>query len=321
MGGTSSNPDGLPITGLPDDGGLLKLGDEIIAYEELDTATGALRGVRRGVLGTEAGIHTFDDRVMEMEGVTMAVLASGVSSTSYEIELSRLDEFPRSGGACVKIGDEIIGYTHARGTSLTMPRETGFFDDAGGNDFGTDSEGGGIFRGRYGTVASSHESGEIVYFLPTRFPDRYRERSQNPETSAVVFSRKIDGAIFKRVSWDERLAEYTDVKVLVRFDNSPPWDSENIYSVKEGRPVSGRLEDFATNPKSFLFQIDDPHEINRLDLQADLIEIRFACQFEAGAYDLTKDPNGNSWKDSPWIKALRIEYVAPETVHYTEESR
>jgi hypothetical protein len=320
MPATSSNEDGLPIVGLPEDGGLLKMGDEIIAYEELDTASGTLRGVRRGVLGTEAGIHSFGDRVMEMEGVTMAVLSSGVSSTSYNIELSRLDGFPRDGGY-VKIGDEIVGYTRSRGTSLTMPRETSFFDDRGSDDFGSDSDGGGIFRGRFGTVASGHESGEIAYFLPARFPDRYRERSVAPETSAIIFSRKIDGAIFKRVSWDERVAEYTDVKVLVRFDGTPAWDSDNIYSVKEGRPVSGELAEFATNPKGFLFQIEDPHDMNRLGIQADRIEIRFAYQFEAGAYDLTKDPNGNSWKDSPWIKALRIEYVAPETVHYTEESR
>jgi hypothetical protein len=135
----------------------------------------------------------------------------------------------------------------------------------------------------------------------------------------------MHGAIWKRISWDERLAEFTDLRVFVRFDGTPEWDSDNVYNVSEGNVSSGRPADFQQDPKSFLFYIDNAHDLNRFradsGIQADLIEVRITYQFEAGAYDPYAKPPANSWKDTPWLKALRLEYLAPVTVHYSEEVR
>ena len=114
---------------------------------------------------------------------------------------------------------------------------------------------------------------------------------------------------------------------FVRFDGTPGWDSDNIYSVNEAMVTSGSPEDFRKDPKSFLFELDSPHGVNRFTdeimggIQADLIEIRICFVYERGAFELYPENPANSWKETPWLKALRVEYVAPITVHYTEEVR
>jgi hypothetical protein len=114
-----------------------------------------------------------------------------------------------------------------------------------------------------------------------------------------------------------------DLKVLVRFDGTPEWDSDNVYNVSEKMVTSGTSSDFAANPKGFLYLVDSPHDLNRLHssggIQADMIEIKVTCQYLAGSFDPYQDPPGNSYKDSPWLKALRVEYVAPVTVHLSED--
>jgi hypothetical protein len=315
---TSGNVDGLPVSGLPEDGGVVRVDDELIAYQEVDTSTGELKGVQRAVLGTESKRHSFGARVTQVQNVPVALLAGGITANSYQIALNKLYDFPRTTGY-VKIDDEIIGYTGTSGTSLIMPQAS--LGESLNPESGTPDVGPGIFRARFGTIATDHANNAFVFFLPTRFPDRYQDRSADPQVASIILRKRVDGAIWKRFSWDEKVASFTDVKVYVRFDGTPSWDSSNIYSVAEGIVVSGKADDFVANPKSFLFWIDKPHDLNRLNLQADVAEVRILFQYEAGAYDVLVTPPANSWKDTPWLKALRAEYVAPVTIHYSEEVR
>jgi hypothetical protein len=184
-------------------------------------------------------------------------------------------------------------------------------------------QGGGLLRGRYGSVAAEYQDQEIVQLFPARYPDRFVEDSHHPETSGIIFRKRVDGAIWKRVAWDEKLATNTEMKILVRFDGTPEWDSDNIYNVNEQMVVSGTSSDFAENPKGFLYLLENAHDLNRLHssggIQADMIEIKVTCQYLAGSFDPYQDPPANSYKDSPWLKALRVEYVAPVTVHLSED--
>jgi hypothetical protein len=314
---TSSNTDGLPISGLPEDGGALRIMDEIIFYESLDTATGELTGVRRGQLKTEESVHSFGEPVEPIEGFHVALLDGTLTRTGHEVRLNKVANFPRDGGYVI-IDDEIIGYTRIDGNTLVMPVEAEGDESSLTGDLDV---GGGIFRGRFGTVATEHEPNSIVLFFPARYEDRYRERSADADTSGVTLRKRVDGAIWKRVSWDERPVTNMDVKLLVRFDGTPDWDSDNIFSVSEGYVVSGDAESFDRDPKSFLYMVDNPHDANRLNIQADFVEVRFLFQYREGAYNIMDDAPMDSWKDTPWIKALRLEYVAPDTVHYTEELR
>ena len=174
-------------------------------------------------------------------------------------------------------------------------------------------------------MAGEYTDDEIVRFFPARYPDRYTANSNHPSTSGIIFRKRVDGAIWKRVAWDEKVASNMEIKVYVRFDGTPEWDTDNIYNVSEQMVVSGTSSDFAEDPKSFLFLVDNPHDLNRLHssggIQADMIEIKITYQYLAGSFDPYSDPPGNSYKDSPWLKALRVEYVAPVTVHSSEEGR
>ncbi len=330
MNPTSGNPDGLPVTGLDDNCGIIRVDDELIFYRELDTATGKLSGCERGVLKTEARTHAFDAPLTQMEGGNIALLDGGLSSSASEIKLNRVVGFPRTGGY-VRIGEEILGYTRIQGNSLIMPKEirkqnarpaTPGFGDAPEGDV---DQGVGLLRARFGSIAGQYADKEIVRFFPARYPDRYSTDSYHPETSGVIFRKRVDGAIWKRVAWDEKLANNTDVRVQVRFDGTPAWDSENIYNVNEQMVVSGTASDFAENPKGFLYVLENAHDLNRLHssggIQADMIEIKITYQYLAGSFDPYAEPPANSWKDSPWLKALRVEYVAPVTVHMSEEGR
>jgi hypothetical protein len=312
---TSGNTDGLPLTGLPEDGGVLRIGDELIAYQELDTSTGELEGVERGVLGTEAKLHSFGARVSEAMNIPVATLAGGVTASASEIPINKMFDFPRTTGY-VKIDEEIIGYTSTSGNTLIMPQ--GLLEEQAD---GTPGVGSGIFRSRFGTLASDHADGAFVYQMPSRFPDRYQERSADPQVASIILRKRVDGAIWKRISWDEHQVPLTVVKVFARFDGTPNWDSSNIYSVQDQMVASGRQEEFNADPKSFLFRIDRPYDLNRLNIQADVVEIRILYQYEAGAYDVNVAPPANSWKDTPWLKAVRAEYIAPVTIHYSEEVR
>jgi hypothetical protein len=314
---TSGNTDGLPISGLPEDGGIVRIDDELIAYRELDTSEGLLRGCERGVLGTEAKIHSFDARCTEMPNIPVAILEGGLTPTSLDIPLNKTTNIPRSTGY-VKIGDEILGFTRVEGNRLVMPQDLRPSEDSlsGSSDTGP-----GLFHMRFGTAAQDHEDGAIVYYMPVRYPDRYVERSADPQASCIILRKRVDGAIWKRVGWDERIGSNLDVHVLVRFDGTPDWDSANIYNVSEGRVVSGRAEDFAKNPKSFLFELETAHDLNTMNIQADVIEVRISFQFQAGAYDTNLTPPADGWKDTPWLKAVRVEYVSPVTIHHSEEIR
>ena len=45
-------------------------------------------------------------------------------------------------------------------------------------------------------------------------------------------------------------------------------------------------------------------------------------KYKDGAYTVEwNELPSNSWKDTPWLKSLRLEYVAPATVHHTEDVR
>jgi hypothetical protein len=312
---TSGNTDGLPIIGLPEDGAVLRIGDELIAYQELDTATGELKGVERGVLGTEAVRHSFGDRVSRAMNIPVATLSGGVTASASNIPLNKMFDFPRTTGY-VKVDEEIIGYTGVSGNTLIMPE--GSMEE---QQDGAPGVGSGIFRARFGTLASDHADGAFAYLMPARFPDRYQERSADPQVASIILRKRVDGAIWKRISWDEHQVPLTILKVFVRFDGTPGWDSGNIYGVSDQMVASGRTEDFNADPKSFLYRIDRPYDMNKLNIQADVAEIRILYQYEAGAYDVNVTPPSNTWKDTPWLKAVRAEYVAPVTIHYSEEIR
>ena len=203
----------------------------------------------------------------------------------------------------------------------------------------------GILRGRYGSDAASHESGDIVYWQPFRFWDRYTGRRgedgtrfsgvhEHPESSHLELAKTVYGGFWRRVTWDEnvlgrggnrdgkakadsrgRAPSKMDVLVLARFDQGVPWDSERVVDLRGDRVLPQAARD---DPKRSLFLFDDPESANQLDLEADTAEFRVFFPYLQGAYtpqDLPgQDAEGlvfeNTWKQTPWLKAFFVEYVS-----------
>lgn len=306
---TSANTDGLPVDGLPEDGGVVRIGDELVIYDHLDTAGGMLEGCRRGAFGTEPALHGFDERVTVMDAAVVGFLADGLSASGPEITLGDASRFPDAGW--LRIGGEILGYTGKSGNTLFMPEKLPEKGDPGRTREG-------LFRGRFGTTAAGYEAGEPVILFPVRHPDRHVFEGAHPQASALILRKEVTGALMKRLAWDENLPEGTELEVTARFDGTPDWDSEKVYDVSAKKPDDGDEKAFKASPKSYLFRFDDPHGENRLMIQADRIEIRFAFRYAGGAFEWDADDPPDGWKASPWVKAVRVEYLAPSSVGYTE---
>jgi hypothetical protein len=95
---------------------------------------------------------------------------------------------------------------------------------------------------------------------------------------------------------------------LLRFSGGPAWDADRIIHVgQEGIPYTDR--------RKWLYQITDPKAENLLNIEADRIEVRLGVRYARGAYDpfgLAIAPD--SWKETPEIRRIVVEYVSPPQV-------
>lgn len=305
---------GLPIA--PEvyraDGGMIRIDDELILYSSFDAGTGEFKGCVRGVFPTKAADHDYGAMVVPVESFAFSRLQDDANATAASFNLVDATDFPREG--CLRIGDglEIVGYTEKLGNQLTGP--VGRIDpgtDTGrpqtGNRDAEKRAGGALFRGRFASNPLSYGAGDVAMAMPFRHYDRYAERSDDPENSYAQFSWTKDGAVWKRVTWDELLPKNVEVLALVRFSGGPEWDSDRIVKV-------GQQELPKENRRGWLYEISDPAAENLLNVEADRVEVRLMVRFARGAYDREATPRPNEWKETPWIQRVLVEYVAPSAV-------
>ncbi len=305
---------GIPTEVFRADGGLVRIGDELIFYSEVDTANGQLIGCQRGVLGTTPQAHPYNALVFPVETFAMSRLQSPADAQAASFALADTTDFPDDG--YIRIADqlEIIGYTQLDATNLSGPIariDPGADDQGSGNNQGNQGEakraGGALFRGRFGTTAATYNGGDVVISMPFRYYDRYAERSDDPENSYVQFSWTKRGAIWKRVSWDQQPRKNVEVLALVRFAGGPEWDADKIVRFgQEGAPTTDRHK--------YLYEIRTPEELNLLNVESDRVEVRMLVRFAQGAYDHTQQIAPDEWKQTPEIRKLTVEFVAPTSV-------
>lgn len=302
--------EGLPIDDrlFAEDGGCIVINDELIYYEEFDPQTGEFLGCQRGVMGTQPQPHSFGSRVAPIHAFPFSRLVSDADETSAEFQLQDARDFPDDGYLRIADQGEIVGYTELQGNSLSGP--LGRIDPTTERDESDRDArvGGALFRGRYGTEPVAYRAGDLVMGMPFRHYDRFAERADHPEQAYVQLSWRKEGAIWKRITWDEQPIENADVLALVRFSGGPAWDtSDRIIRVgQEPMPNDDR--------RKYIYEIADPKAENLLNIEADRVEVRIHVRFAQGAYDRFADVAPNAWKETPWIKKVVVEYVAPPTV-------
>jgi hypothetical protein len=277
------------LSDLPPDGGLLRIGDEILAYESLNEAEGEITIAPdgRGLLGTTPQPHTTGETVQYLSHFTMSLLSGGLGAGDPTISIASVQEFPHEG--TLLIGEELIHYTRRRGGSLEMP-------SASTEPGMQDGRGPGLFRGRYGTVPQSHIGGAPVILFPFRYWDRWAHQADAPELAYFAFEVAQPGAWHDSLFWmhEDPQSGGPMLRALVRTDQDVPWD---------GAPgETAGLELFTEG----LFG-GEPVE---LGAATDLMEVRFFVEYAGGSFDAVAGM-AHGWKASPRLSQFGVLYRAP----------
>ncbi|MFT7484295.1 MAG: hypothetical protein ACI9F9_000135 [Candidatus Paceibacteria bacterium] len=273
---------------LDSDGGLVRIGEEILAYESLDIPAGKLTVAvaGRGLLGTSEGNHELGSNVTFLDSFNVAILSGGVGPTDATLPVGSTSEFPREG--TVLIGRELIHYTRIANGGLDMPRSS---KEAGRMD----GRGDGIFRGRYGTIPESHSAGEPVILFPMRYWDRWADQVDGPELAYFGIEINQPAAFWKQFSWSEQGVGLSGVGlgILMRTDRDVPWDADP--------DATDGLE---------LFHSGEGDVETWIGHQSPGVEWRVFVEYTAGAFD-AETGMGHAWRTSPRLDNFIVDYLGP----------
>jgi len=287
------------LSALDEDGGLLRIGDEILAYTDRDTDTGniTLAAGGRGLLGTDPQPHQPTELVTFMEGWAVTSLSAGIGPSDAVLPLESAVGFGTSG--TVLIGDELIHFTRQRQGALEMPRGGYGAEDPDSTSRDDGGRGAGLFRGRYGTVPSAHAVRTTVIRFPFRYWDRWAEQADAPELAYFGFELEQPGAWWMESFWDSEPATHGQchLGVLQRTDPTVPWDADP--------------ED--ANGLQLLLEGRDQDEALPLGIQSERIDWRVFVRYDPGAFD-ARTGLSHGWKETPRLLRLGVGYQAPGQV-------
>jgi len=278
------------LSDLDSDGGLIRIGTEILAYESYDAQQGELTIAPngRGLLGTAVGTYEIGNTATFLDGFRVGILSTGMGAGDSQIELTSSADFPSQG--TVLIGSELLHYTRLRGNVLEMPRLS---TTAGAND----QRGGGVFRGRYGSVGGAHSAGEPVILFPMRYWDRWEAQADGPELSYFGIEVSQPSTFWKSFAWEEEAVGLggVDLGILMRSDPDVPWDADP--ELTDGLDV--------------FYQSQDSGEIQKwIGTQTDRIEWRVFVEYTNGAFD-PDTGFGHAWRTTPRLRSLLVDYIGP----------
>ncbi|MEQ1632045.1 MAG: hypothetical protein ABL997_06705, partial [Planctomycetota bacterium] len=277
-------------TDFPPGGGLVQIGDEILAYQAHAGGTFTIARNARGLLGTKPRGHDRGETVHFLTHRPAGITTGSVSPRNENLQLQARGAMPSQFGTVLLNRNELLHYTWTRrlgdAVALEMPR---MFPPG---DAGDSTAARGLFRGRYGTAPVSAGTGEPVILMPIRYWDRYVERNDDPELACFQFTLREAPVYLRTLSWEEETTDPTvDVKCLVRADARMPWTADPKESpfYREFERSSGETE-----PRV-------------LDLQATQLEVRFVQVYRPGCLDL-QTYRAHGWKTAPKVRAVSVEY-------------
>ncbi len=270
----------------PEDGGLLWIDGEILAYSNFSLADFRFQIASdgRGLLGTEPKQHDPGTMVYFLEQVPCEILTQGVGPNDSRIQLSRLGGFPRHGGMAL-LGTEVFHYTWTEAnTTLAMPE---WYNPA---FEGSRPE--GLLRGRFGTNPVSAGSGSPVIWFPFRYWDRHRMRGNDPAQSYTQYTFEPGPSWIRKFGWkEEGNSLLVDLQCVVRLDQRGTWESD-----PEDTPGLFHLRDGQVN--------DDLVPIGSA---ASRLEARFFVEYRPGCFD-SQTFLAQDWKYTPIVREFAMTY-------------
>jgi len=280
---------------LPEDAGLLRLGTEIVCYDNLDATGGGIEIAKggRGLFGTLEENHPLGSTASFLEGFAVSTLTAAIDAGDDFLPLEDLDQFPMQG--TVLIDDELIHYTRQRTGGLEMPRASTVAGEM-------NRKGGGVFRGRYGTTPAGHVLGTPVILFPFRYWDRQVDEFDGPELSYFGLCLDQPNAFWRSVFWQAEEVDGGEIYVLQRtvdpgHDRPPPWDGDPDET-----------------PGLTRYEIGMPAgDVNPIGEQADMLEWRVFVRFPPNAFDAVTGLS-HGWKRVPRLRVFGVEFLGPSQV-------
>jgi hypothetical protein len=157
--------------------------------------------------------------------------------------------------------------------------------------------------GMFGTTPSEPGPNEFLVSLPFRYFDRYAPGVDSPDSAYYEISRKVPGAIWRRIRWDGTTPAGTEIVILARVDGKPDW------SDPPDQETGGHV----------LYRFNDPDGPNRIDRMGDQIEVRVHFGYKEGAFQRQIGGQSNEWKDTPTLRSFTVEYHSPTQIRHREE--
>ena len=342
------------IQGYDKDVGVLDVDGELIVYRGSHDEGGdrvVFEDCRRGVYGTKARPHAMHTMARFVPEMYVSCVDGSVSRDASTIAMRRTKGWPAEGTVRI-VGDdtiELIHYTGITDAGLMIPESL---------DGDSSTRGRGLFRGRFGTDVTNHDTGDLVLWQPSRFWDRYTPRRgadgtafagihDHPESAYVEFAKTVRNAQWRAVRWEyrpddkagesksgskggrsSRGAEKRNVIVVARFDQGVPWDSKAIVDLRGTR---GTLPaDVKDHAQKYLYVFDTPEAANQLDFEANIAEFRVYFAYTPASYVAQDFDDGealdqpafeNAWKTTPKLQSFSVEYVNRTRVRYQAEIR
>lgn len=231
---------------LPDDGGILKIGNEYISYSSI--VNGQLQNVQRGAFNSTPRNNDTATAMFPMFFLPVSSLTAGINGNT--ITIGNSNDFPTSG--YIRCGEEIIGYSVRQGNQLILP------EVVRGN--------GG--RAAFGSSFQRHAVNTLVHWMPTRYWDRAIVSNNDNEVAFFEAAKVARNSLWKTITWQAQLPSrnFTAIKVLARIDGKPNWTTE------------------PQNTPGQIYEFTDPKAENRIDVSGDLLEIRVYFIYKNGAF-------------------------------------
>ncbi len=246
---------------------------QLYSYQEYDTTTGELRGVRRlnddltptGQAGVGPVRHPDSARIIPLNFITAGRLSANYNIGDGDVPLVDASQFPSTGYVSINtwngtaVDEEIIAYDSISADDLVRPVNANGISP--------------YPRGAYDSTETDHLTDDIVRYVPARYLDRYsvNPRGGGPDwgnhilytdaelTSDMcmlshVESPAADSELYKiQYELKEPLQANQKLVVLVNLD---PWD-----------PVAATGIHWNTHPSDDVdsFQVDSDEEGDRRD--------------------------------------------------------
>lgn len=285
-------PERLETMGeLPPFGGLLLIGEEIVAYagyDHLDSGAAFLAG--RGLYGTERGHHPRHSPVTPLVAWPVAPLADGIGPDDDLIPLADPGLFP-PGGGLLWIDNELLAYDRVEAEGLSMPTLPG-------------RQPVGLYRGRFGTTPADHRAGAMVRWQPTRLWDGALLGSRAPQSRVLDLGVSAPGAFFTDVALKVADPDPT-VELVARAvvdgrgdQHDDPQETAGVVALERSTEVAGQWSAFVGD-------------------QGDRLDLLLAPRWLPGAFDPLGGSNG--WKLSPVVLDVVIRHIQPTLVLEHEE--